>query len=306
MKPVWAMFAVVAFTAGCSVMGQSAQKPGGTHYSAASINSHGRLIVFPFDGNEIAIELPATVGGKTFSVNGRILYGFVQTPNGGPPTFAAVTIKPIGVRPFPGPTGFDALNSLTVDAVGDREIFSATYEHDGSGCGLFEFDIKKGSIEKILNNLSGKCDFLSSWRDLSVSPDGSRVVGSAEKGRLGVVNLKEHRIERVWPGDSAWWSPDGKWIAALNAANPAEIELFSASDLSVRRSLGHLEAGSLRWSPDSRYLLAWVAGWCGLGTGYLGTLQILDIETGERLPIKSSTCRVDVNTTGWVSDEVLK
>ena len=299
------MSVVLAFTTGCAVLGQkSAEKPVGTHYSAAFINNNGKLIVFPFNGDPIAIDLPTRVGGMTFSASGRIIYGGVQPSSAGPP-LAAVTIKPSGVRPLLGSNGFDALNSLTVDSAEDIAIVSATYEHEGAfECGLFVLDIKSGTVQKILDNLTPSCFPLSSWADLSASPDGKRVVGTAGRGQIGVVNIKERKIEKLWPGTAAWWSPDGKWIAALTFANHMEIELIRASDLSIQRHLGN--GGNLRWSPDSRYLLVLDHGWCGLGSGYVGTLQTLDIETGERRAIKSSECKVNLMTTGWVSDEVLE
>jgi len=138
----------------------------------------------------------------------------------------------------------------------------------------------------------------------------SRASGTVRRGRgkgqIGVVNVRERRIEKLWPGTAAWWSPDGKWIAALSFTEPMEIELIRASDLSMQRSLGPDTAGRLQWSPDSRGLLVWDAGFCGLGSGYLGTLQIVDVGTGERTQISSSKCRVDLMSFGWVSDEVLE
>jgi len=298
----------LAFAAGCSVLGQrNAQKPSGTHYSAAFIRND-KLIVFPFDGSEVRIDLPATVGGMTFSADGRTIYGIVGPANGGPRRLAAITINPSGVNPLPHSDEFNNyFNSLTVDTAGDKAVISATYGQSAvQQCGLFEMDITKGTIEKIIDNLASGCDYLSSWSHLSISPDGNRVVGTARKGQLGVVNLKEHRVEKLWPGTSASWSPDGKWIAALSFANHMEIELIRTSDLSLERRLGSDEAGRVDWSPDSRFLLVFSSGFCGLGTGYVGSLQTLDIGTGQRLTIESSKCRVDLMSTGWVSDDVLK
>ncbi len=307
MNLMRAMAIFLTLVASCSVLGQrNAQKPSGTHYSAAFIKND-KLIVFPFDKSELSIDLPDTLGGMTFSAGGRIIYGFVGPPTGGSRSLAAVTISPSGVRPLPGSNGFENVNSLTVDAAGDKAIISATYSHNGvSECGIFELDVTRGKVEKIINNLSTGCDYLSAWTHLSVSPDGGRVVGTASKGQIGVVNLKERRIEKLWPGTAASWSPDGKWIAALSFTDPMKIELMSASDLSLQRGLGDETTIQLQWSPDSRYLLVFDYGLCGLSTGYRGTLGTLDIETGQRRQIENSKCRVDLASTGWVSDDVLK
>ena len=85
-----------------------------------------------------------------------------------------------------------------------------------------------------------------------------------------MVNLRERRIEKSWPGEAAWWSPDGKWIAALSFGSPSEINLIRASDLSTERTLGPDTSGRLQWSPDSRYLLLLANGLCVAGFGYFG------------------------------------
>jgi len=262
--------------------------------------------LFPFEGESLAIGLPVKLGGMTFSTSGRVIYGIAQSFSEGK-RLVAVTIKPSLVSPLPGSSDFKKINSLAVKATGNQAVVSAIYVHDGiSDCGLFELDMSVGGVEKVIDNLSTSCDFLSSWNQLSVSADGTRVVGTAGKGQVGVVNLRDHKVERLWPGTAAWWSPDGRWIAVLTTvSDKLEIELMRASDLSVQRKLG---GGSprLQWSPDSRYLLLVVGGLCGLGTGYFGTLQMLDIETGQRRSITSSKCRVNVMSTGWVNDEVLR
>jgi Tol biopolymer transport system component len=284
-----------------------AQKPAGTHYSAAFVKD-GRLIVFPFDGNESSVELPATPGAVTFSADGRTIYGVVSPQAGVAARLVAVGIKPSVVGSLVGSGGFSSVNGVAVSASGGNMIISGRYENGGAQvCGLYDLDINTGRVERVVENVGGGCDFLSSWSNLSMSPDGSRVVGTVKKGEVGIVNLSEHRIERVWPGTAASYSPDGRWIAAISFATPMEIELINASDLSKQRGLGNDDTGRLQWSPDSRYLLVWKAdASCGVGPAYFGTLQALDVETGQRAPISSSKCRVNLMTTGWVNDEVLK
>ena len=299
------MVVCAALTVGCSSFGQTAaRKPAGTRYSPAFIREK-ELVVFPFEGDQVSIDLPAKLGGVAFSSNGRVIYG-ISRSSGEAKRLVAVTIRPSGVSQVPGSEGFNKIDGLAVDATAHKAVVSAIYEHDGiSDCGLFELSMPGGAVKKILDNLSSSCDFLSSWTDLSVSGDGMRMVGTAGRGQVGVVNLSERRVEKIWPGTAAWWSPDGKWIAALNFSSHLEIELIRASDLSVQRRLG-AGAARLQWSPDSRYLLLVASGLCGLGTGYFGTLQTLDVETGERRLVSSSKCKVNLTTTGWVDDAVLR
>jgi WD40 repeat protein len=308
MRSAIVLGGAVAFMLGCSVLAQrNAEKPQGTHYSAAFIKA-GKLVIFPFDRAEITTDLPSALNGNTFSADGRKIYGFAESPEAEAPPIIAATIKPPSVSPLKASQGLGYLKSVAADVDGGIVAVSAVYRHGGvQECGLFELDVEKGSIMHILNNPRGECfDFVSSWNQLSLSPDGSRLVATAGSGRLAVINLGERRIEKTWPGAAAWWSPDGKWIAALTFGSPSEINLIRASDLSTERMLGRDTIGRLQWSPDSRYLLLLDNGLCGAGLGYFGTLQMLDIGTGQRMAIESSRCKVNVMSTGWVSDDVLK
>jgi len=299
---------VLALTAGCSGLVQSdARKPAATHYSPAFVKDR-KLFVFPFEGNEVAIGLASELRSMTFSASGLSMYGVAESYSSGKPALVALAIKPGGVSPLLSSMPFVSVYGLAVDASEGMGIISATLERDGvRECGLFRFDIKNGGIEHIVDNLSGRCDdFLSSWSHLSISPDGSRIVGTVGKGQLGIIDLRSRRVEKRWSGTAAAWSPDGKWIAALTFEAHMQVDLVRSGDLSVQRRLGPDDSGSLEWSPDSRYLLLWDAGLCGIGTGYVGTLQVLDIKTGQRMSVNSSKCKVDLMTIGWVSDDVLK
>ena len=308
MNHLSAVVTVVALVSACTVLGQKeAQKRAGTHYSAAFIKN-STLFVFPFDASEVRVELPAALGAVTFSRDGRTIYGTAPPKSGAAVGLVAVSIRPSGISALPDSNGFSSINGLAVTASGGKAIVSARYIRDSAQpCGLFGLDLKTGEVAQVVGNIGGQCEFLSSWSGLSASPDGRRVVGTAKKGQLGVVNLDERRIEKLWSGTAASWSPDGKWIATVSFAVPMQIELLKADDFSVMRNLGNDDGGQLQWSPDSRYLLLWTKdGSCGLGSAYFGTLQAVDIETGQRLPVKSSKCRVNLMTTGWVSDDVLK
>ena len=308
LRRALAIGGALAFTLGCSVLAQrSAEKPRGTHYSAALIK-RGRLIIFPFDGNAVAVGLPQALIGNLFSAKSRQIYGFAATQTADAPAVVVATIKPPEISPIEASRGLNYARSVATDADGGILAVSAVYQHAGvQECGLFELDVSRGSVQHILNNPRGGCfDFVSCWNQLSLSPDGERVVGTAGSGQLAVINLRERRLEKTWPGAAAWWSPDGKWIATLTSETPSKIDLFRASDLSMHRMLGRDTSGRLQWSPDSRYLLLLDKGFCGIGSGYFGTLQVLDIATAQRRTIDSSRCKVNLAGTGWVSDDVFK
>ena len=169
---------------------------------------------------------------------------------------------------------------------------SAVRQRDGAQeCGVFVLDVVRETAEHVVDNPGGECfDSVSVWKGLSLSPDGSRAVGTAGSKNLGVIDLKQHRIEKLWPGSAAAWSPDGKWIAALTYALPAEIQLIRASDLSTARTLGQTSVGRLQWSPDSRYLLLLDMGACGIATGYSEPWRrwILTQARGQRSPAQDA------------------
>jgi Tol biopolymer transport system component len=297
---------IVALTLGCSVLAQrNAEKPLGTHYSAAFL-AGGDLVVFPFDGKKITAALPSAFTGYSFSADGKSIYGFAGST--GAPPVAAASVKPLGLTAIKASQGLEDIESVAPDADGGIVAVSAVRQLDRAReCGVFVLDVAAGTAEHVVDNAGGECfDFVSLWKGLSLSPDGRKAVVTAGSKNLGVIDLKQHRIEKLWPGSAASWSPDGEWIAALTSALPAEIQLIRASDLSTERALGQTSVGRLQWSPDSHYLLLLDMGACGIGTGYFGTLETLDIDTGQRAAITSSKCEVNHPSFGWISDDVLK
>ena len=300
----------ISVTLGCLVLAQRGpEKPLGTHYTA-SLLTGGRLVAFPFDREEVTVALPPGFSGNvfSFSADGMRLYGIANGTEGETLPVVVASIKSGNLKAIEASRGLSSFLSLAADANGGVMAVTAVYRHNGAQeCGIFELDVAKGIAEHVVDNPRGECfDFVSLWKQLSLSPDGRRVVGTAGSGQLGVINLRQHRVEKLWPGEAAWWSPDGKWIAALTYTSPAEIDLIRASDLSIQRKLGHDTGGRLQWSPDSRYLLLLDLGACGASSGYFGTLVTLDIETGQRKPINSSRCKVNHSSVGWVSDDVLR
>ena len=100
----------------------------------------------------------------------------------------------------------------------------------------------------------------------------------------------------------ASWSPGGKWIAALSDYKSFKLLLLDASNVSRTRELGSGGDG-LYWSPDSRFLLLYKDELsCGPSESY--SIEILDIETGERTVPKSSHCAISGGLGGWVSSGI--
>lgn len=163
-------------------------------------------------------------------------------------------------------------------------------------CGVFELSVPSGNVRQILQQPD--CDAASSWAYLSLSPDGERAVAT-HNHRLELIDLVHGTTKPFGDGLlMATWSPDGKWVAALENGGRERTVLMDASNFVRRRILG---TSDLEWSPDSRYLLGWKKhDLCGPD---LGTLQMIDIENGKVTAINSSRCRVNQATTGWLSTE---
>jgi Tol biopolymer transport system component len=101
--------------------------------------------------------------------------------------------------------------------------------------------------------------------DAGWSPDGNSMVfsttplvfdpGASTRSTIQIMDLKSGQVSTL-PGSEGFyaprWSPDGRYIAALQA-DSNKLEIF---DLSSRqwRELGGVEAAYPNWSRDSRYI----------------------------------------------------
>jgi hypothetical protein len=105
----------------------------------------------------------------------------------------------------------------------------------------------------------------------------------------------------------ATWSPDGKWIAAIEWKRKRLI-LLDANDFSHRRDLG--STVSAAWSPDSRYLLTWKWHFlkCGIGIDVEppASLEVLEVASGKRSLIRSSQCQLIAGPIGWFASDIGK
>ncbi len=172
------------------------------------------------------------------------------------------------------------------------------------GCGIFEINLSDGKVRKVLDNPAclapGSQGYFAAWLNISLSPDGQKAV-AIRKHRLELLDLTRATVRAL--GDDfveAAWSPDGKWIAALrNRGDEWTTVLMGTSSFIVRRIIGNSD---VKWSPDSRYLLAGKED--DDCEDSLGTLEAVDIENGKRTTIDSSKCKINEVTTAWVSNGI--
>jgi WD40 repeat protein len=184
--------------------------------------------------------------------------------------------------------------SFTVSNHEDRILAAGIRRRDGDVRGLFEIAIPDGLIKPVF--LQADKTPKSSWRHLSLSPDGKRAVATHNE-HVELIDVERGLAEPL-QGELfiAAWSPDGKWLAAVERGENGNTILMDAKTLTRQRNLGPSE---LDWSPDSHYLLGFKP--CG---PHSGTLEAIDVQSGKRTIIESSKCRINQATTGWVSNDV--
>ena len=248
-------------------------------------------------GEALSIPLPINLGRMTYGPDGRSLYGFdgsLEQPRRG---LLRIEFNPVRVTSVPGSEGLRMVNGFSVSPAQDKVALSAQYKTaNSSSCGIFEFNIQSGVVRRVAENPS--CDYRESWNSLSLSPDGRRLV-AYRRGGLELIDMADGTIRSIGEQYIAGaWSPDGRWLAALEGEGQNRTILLDAKSLAKIRVLG---TSNVEWSPDSRFLLGSRGGHC---IPELASLVAIDIQSGKESVISSSSCKVDVNTTGWVSSAV--
>jgi len=247
---------------------------------------HRELVVFPIRGKSFEIPI-RFAAASIFSPDGRALYGActpyrAQEKAGDPIKIAVCKV--------------DLYTGITTPVPGMVHDF-ARYGTDrvpkdrGHMLGLTLPDAKPVIISLPVDAYP--------WMYLSLSPDRERAAAT-HNGRVELIDIV-HETTKPLEGEFfiAAWSPDGKWLAAVENGEEGRTILMDAATLTRRRVLGNSE---LVWSPDSRYLLG-MKQHDKCGPDY-GTLEAIEIETGKRTTIESSKCQINQAMTGWVSSDI--
>jgi Tol biopolymer transport system component len=106
---------------------------------------------------------------------------------------------------------------------------------------------------------SGNSDLDPSW-----SSDGSKVMygvlalaENSESARVLIVDLKTRAITQLAGSDGICcprWSPDGKWVVALDSSN-YKLLLFDVATQKWRQLADKMGTiGYMTWSPDSKFI----------------------------------------------------
>jgi WD40 repeat protein len=266
------------------------EPPAGYPYSAAFVSTisapegHTELVIFPFRAKVRKIPIHHAAAPFSYGLDGRALYGACTPEQDGNSTAKIALCR------------IDLKTGATIPVVGTiHDFYPSRTNSAGSsesvnvfGLILPDGNVKAVSLPKDKHR----------WMDLSISPDQKRAVAT-HCGTVELIDLDLGTIRSL--GDEffiAAWSPDGKWLAAVEKGERGKTVLMDAKTLSRKRVLGTSE---LDWSPDSHYLI----GFKSCDSDF-GTLEAVDVETGLRTVIESSRCVVNQATTGWVSNDVLE
>jgi len=176
-------------------------KPAGKHYSAAFFKDH-TLVIFPYNNSaEVRVPLPG-IQGVIYSNDGSTLYGIVGMGSEKATELASINASPIRMESVADLSRITLASNIAVSSSGEWALISGKAPQLGVPvCSLFKYYFGDGRIQQIIPKVNGgECGPLGFWSGLSLSLDGTHAVGGARGGKIGVVDLDNRRVERIWPG----------------------------------------------------------------------------------------------------------
>jgi hypothetical protein len=267
---------------------------------------HGLILtLFPRDGPELATPLPKESGGfrvLAFSPDGRAFYG--QKGNStNPSALIKIEFNPPRQTEVPGSSGLGTIRSLTPSKRGGhlRALVLRTNSGQEAKYEALDIDPSTGIVREL---------GAAPWRGAGpISPVSDQMLRKVD-GRLELFDLETNAVRVLLKGVatqspylSATWSPDGRWISINQSGS---ISLIDANDPSRRRKVGGSGGDAGVWSPDSKFLLFVKSQLSCLPTLYFESLEVMDVETGKKTPIKSAHCNVSGGFFGWLDEAAVR
>jgi hypothetical protein len=269
------------------------------------------IAVFPPAGKEFEISIPSIPRWFAYGPSGRSVYATTLRATGpksftDQPGILKIELDPVRASNIPGLDAFYSLGPFVVSQGEDLLVSGGAKGNYPAGtCGLYEIRLPAGDVRPAIET-SG-CQAGSPWRVLSISPDGKEGLVSANRS-LALLDLAQGSITKIegqLSGGS--FSPDGRWIAALQLGDPkapSKTVLIDRTNLAIRRDLGGIEDSEVVWSPDSRFLLHAVYRAACPSQNPLA-LETLEVQTGKRLLIKDSICNSGSSRQiGWIRSDI--
>lgn len=272
-------------------------------YTSEGTVSHD-LEVFPPSSISFRIYLPFPLYTFTYSADGSSLYAADMNDvrallDPRIPRKAGlfkIDLSSVHVAAVPGSGAF-SFYEIAAGANGGDLLISG---QQSSGCGIFRLNIRDGGARLIVRAPS--CDPVHPWRDLSLSQDGRHATATLNQ-RLYLIDMMSGDAHILGAGaySGGSWSPDGKWLAVTKAPQGNTV-LLNSNTLKEEKTLPSTD---LKWSPDSKYLLARTPELtCGFTEAQ--TLEVVNVSDGRKTRILSSRCQIDRTTLGWVNGQIVK
>lgn len=269
------------------------------------------IAVFPPQGKEFEISIPLIPGWFTYGPSGLSAYATALIHTG-TRSFTdqrgifKIELSPLRVSAIQGLDAFYSIGPFAVSQGEDLVVFrGAKGNYPAGSCGAYAIPLPVGDIRSAIE--ISDCRAGSPWRVLSISPEGTQALISANRS-LALLDLAQGSITKIEGQLSRGsFSPDGKWIAALqlgDAKAPSRTVLIDRTNPASRRDLGGLNDTEVVWSPDSRFLLHAVYRPACPSQNPLA-LETLEIQTGNRSLIKDSICNSGSSRQiGWIRSDV--
>jgi hypothetical protein len=222
------------------------------------------------------------------------------------PGIFKIELDPVRVSTIQGLGAFYSLGPFAVSQGEDLLVSGgAKGNYPAGSCGVYEIHLPSGDLRAAIE--TSDCRAGSPWRVLSLSPERTEALISANRS-LAILDLAQGSITKIegqLSGGS--FSPDGRWIAALQLGDlkaPSKTVLIDRANLASRRDLGGVEDAEVVWSPDSRFLLQAVYRSACPSQNPLA-LETLDVQTGKRSLIKDSICNSGSSRQiGWIRSDI--
>jgi hypothetical protein len=269
------------------------------------------IAVFPPAGKEFEISVPLIPRWFAYGPSGRSVYATALKETG-PRSFTdepgvfKIELDPVRINTIRGLDTFGSIGPFAVSRDEDLVVSGGSKgnSYPANSCGVYEIHLPAGDIHAAIE--TSDCRAGSPWRVLSLSPEKTEALISANRS-LALLDLAKGSITKIEGQLSKGsFSPDGKWIAAIkiNNPNPPRTILIDRSELTKRRDLGESEDSEVVWSPDSKFLLHAVYRPACPSQNPLA-LETLDVETGKRSLIKDSICNSGSSRQiGWIRSDI--
>jgi hypothetical protein len=265
------------------------------------------IAVFPTGAKEFEISLPLLPRWFVFGPSGRSVYATaaVETRKGSSKFNGVFKIEldHVNVTAIQGLDAFYSIDRFAVSQGEDLVVYGGDKSYPGGPCGVYEIGLPVGNIRAAIE--TSDCRAGSPWRVLSLSPEKTEALISANRS-LALLHLVKGSITKIEGQLShASFSPDGKWISALQYEEGSSTTvLIGRKDLASRRDLGRASNNEMAWSPDSRFLLQTIYRPACPSDNPLA-METVEIQTGNHVLIKDSICNCGSSgQIGWVRSDI--